>query len=86
MFQITKNLSLKLLQTAQQGSDNAKADLKKQSEQAEGEAKTLAETAQEYVEVAKTEIGKAAEYVSGVVTGATEGAKTGADSTKNRST
>ena len=59
----------------QQGSDNAKADLKKQSEQAEGEAKTLAETAQEYVEVAKTEIGKAAEYVSGVVTGATEGAK-----------
>ncbi|RLP65340.1 hypothetical protein L150_04111, partial [Candida albicans Ca529L] len=56
--------------------------LKKQSEQAEGEAKTLAETAQEYVEVAKTEIGKAAEYVSGVVTGATEGAKTGADSTK----
>ncbi|KHC33421.1 hypothetical protein MGO_04125, partial [Candida albicans P76055] len=77
-----KSFTQTVADNVQQGSDNAKADLKKQSEQAEGEAKTLAETAQEYVEVAKTEIGKAAEYVSGVVTGATEGAKTGADSTK----
>ncbi|EMG47986.1 HSP12 12 kDa heat shock protein [Candida maltosa Xu316] len=66
----------------QKGADEAKDEVNKKQAAAEGEGKTLAETAQEYVDAAKEEIGKAAEYVSGVVTGATEGAQTGADSTK----
>lgn len=57
------------------GHDDAKAAAGKHSE-------GLAETVQPYVDAAKEQIGNAANYVSSVVTGATEGAKTGADSSK----
>lgn len=61
---------------AKKGSDDAKAAVQDQ------QGPTLTETAQEYVEEAKKQISNAAEYVSGVVSGATEGAKTGGESTK----
>lgn len=60
---------------AKQGHDDAKSAVNDNQQ-------TLADTAAQYVDAAKEQAGKAAEYVSSVVTGATEGAKTGADSKK----
>ncbi|CAD1809477.1 Heat shock protein 9/12 family protein [Candida parapsilosis] len=67
---------------AKKGSDDAKAAVEKEKAAADQQGQSLAETAQEYVEEAKKQISNAAEYVSGVVSGATEGAKTGGESTK----
>lgn len=47
-----------------------------------GEGQTLTETVNSYVEAGKEQLENAAQYVSGVVTGATEGAKTAASDAK----
>lgn len=62
---------------AKQGHDDAKSAVKT-------DEPTLAETAQEYVEAAKVQVANAAEYVSGVLTGAQEGAKSGAESVEKK--
>lgn len=59
----------------QQGHDDAKAA-------ASEDKATLAETAEQYIGVAKEKVADAAQYISGVVTGALEGAEKGAESTK----
>ncbi|KAI5950381.1 HSP12 [Candida theae] len=71
-----KSFGQTVADNVKQGSDDAKAAVNDQ------QGPTLAETAQEYVDEAKKQISNAAEYVSGVVSGATEGAKTGGESTK----
>lgn len=60
---------------AKQGHDDAKEAVNKNQH-------TLAETASEYVEAAKEQVANAANYVSSVVTGATEGAKKASDESK----
>ncbi|EGV61921.1 lipid-binding protein hsp12 [Yamadazyma tenuis] len=60
---------------AKEGHEDAKAEVSNNQE-------SLADTATAYIDAAKEQVGNAANYISGVVTGATEGAKTGADSTK----
>lgn len=60
---------------AKQGHDDAKDAVNKDQQ-------TLADTAAQYVDAAKEQVGNAAEYVSSIVTGATEGAKTGAETKK----
>ncbi|CAK7909286.1 12 kDa heat shock protein [[Candida] anglica] len=59
----------------QTGHDDAKTAVNKNEQ-------TLAETASEYVEAAKEQVVNAATYVSEVVTGATEGAKTASTDAK----
>lgn len=63
-----KSFTQTVADNVQQGHDDAKKT-------ASHEQATLAETASEYVDAAKEQIANAAQYVSGVVTGATEGAK-----------
>lgn len=70
-----KSFGQTVADNAKKGHDDAKAAAN------ENQA-TLAETAQEYFEAAKTEAAKAAEYVSSVVTGGIEGAKNASDNTK----
>lgn len=62
---------------AKQGHDDAKAAAQK-------DQTTLADTAAEYLETAKEQVAQATQYVSGVISGATEGAKTGAASTEKK--
>ncbi|KAI5964372.1 HSP12 [Candida pseudojiufengensis] len=75
-----KSFSQTVADDVTKGKHDAENSIDKEKSKASGEGQSLAETAQEYVDAAKEEISKAAEYVSGVVTGATEGAETGADS------
>lgn len=56
-------------------SDNAKQGHDDAKKAVQGNEASLAETAQGYVEAAKEQVANAAQYVSSVVTGATEGAK-----------
>lgn len=70
-----KSLGQTVADNAKQGHDDAKEAVNKNEH-------TLAETASEYVEAAKEQVANAAQYVSSVVTGATEGAKTGAEEKK----
>lgn len=63
-----KSFSQTIADNVQTGHDDAKKAAN------EHEA-TLSETATEYLEAAKVKAAEAAQYVSGVVTGATEGAK-----------
>lgn len=58
-----------------QGHDDAKKEVSQ-------DQATFAETAQTYVEAAKEQVANAANYVSGVVTGATEGAKQASEEKK----
>lgn len=64
------------------GHDDAKAAVGEESAKAQQHGATLSETAGEYFDAAKEQVANAAQYVSGVVTGATEGAKTAADDAK----
>lgn len=64
------------------GHDDAKAAVGEENAKAQQEGATLSETAGEYFDAAKEQVANAAQYVSGVVTGATEGAKTAADDAK----
>lgn len=64
--------------SAKQGHTDAKTAVQDTKAEAEHGEHTLAETAQEYFEAAKEQAAHAAEYVSAVVTGATEGAHKGA--------
>lgn len=63
-----KSFTQTISDNVQQGHDDAK--------KAVNQEPTLAETAAEYVDLAKKEVAGAAAYVSEVITGATEGAKT----------
>lgn len=63
-----KSFTQNVADSTKEGHDDAKAKV------GEHEA-TFAETALTYVEAAKEQVANAANYVSGVVTGATEGAK-----------
>ncbi|OBA21887.1 hypothetical protein METBIDRAFT_39016 [Metschnikowia bicuspidata var. bicuspidata NRRL YB-4993] len=63
-----KSFGQTVADNAKQGKDDAKDSVDQQGA-------TIGETAQEYVAVAKEQVANAANYVSGVVTGATEGAK-----------
>ncbi|CAI5759899.1 unnamed protein product [Candida verbasci] len=77
-----KSFSQTISDDVQKGHDDAKSAVKQDAQAAEGQGSSLAETAQEYINVAKEKASEAAEYVSGVVGGATEGAKTGAETSK----
>lgn len=70
-----KSFGQTVADNAKQGHDDAKDAVNK------NEA-TFAETASEYVEAAKEQVANAAQYVSSVVTGATEGAKTASEEKK----
>ncbi|CAH2352732.1 12 kDa heat shock protein [[Candida] railenensis] len=70
-----KSFTQSVSDNIQSGHDDAKTAVNKDQQ-------TLAETASEYLETAKEEVTKAANYVSGVVTGATEGAKTASEDAK----
>lgn len=64
------------------GHDDAKVAVEKEKADAQHQGATLTETAGEYFEAAKEQVANAAHYVSEVVTGATEGAKTAASDAK----
>lgn len=68
-----KSFGQTIADSAKQGHDDAKAEVS-------GKEATLADTAGEYLEAAKEQAANAVNYVSGVVTGATEGAKKASDS------
>ncbi|KAL7662835.1 12 kDa heat shock protein [[Candida] zeylanoides] len=70
-----KSFSQTLSDSVQQGHDDAKSAVNK-------DQATLADTASEYVEAAKEQVTNAANYVSEVITGATEGAKSAVEDTK----
>ncbi|KAI5956300.1 HSP12 [Candida jiufengensis] len=74
-----KSFSQTVADDVTKGKKDAEKAVDEEKSKASSEGQTLAETAQEYVDAAKEEISKAAEYVSGVVSGATEGAQTGAE-------
>lgn len=75
----TPNDQKSFLQTtadsAQQGHDDAK-------DAASHDKATLTETAEQYIGAAKETVANAAQYISGVVTGALEGAEKGAEANK----
>lgn len=77
-----KSFGQTISDNAKAGSDDAKAAVQKEQAKVQGHEATLAETAGEYIEAAKEQVANAAQYVSSVVSGATEGAKTGALETK----
>lgn len=60
-------------------SDNVKKGHDEAADAADAHKQTLGETATEYVDAAKEQVANAAEYVSSVLTGAGEGAKSGHD-------
>lgn len=70
-----KSFGQTVADSAQQGHDDAKAAVSE-------DKATLAETAELYIGAAKEKVADAAQYISGVVTGALEGAQKGADSNK----
>lgn len=74
-----KSFSQSVSDNVQQGHDDAKKAATDAKQSASQEQATLADTAAEYVDAAKEQIANAAQYVSGVVTGATEGAKDASD-------
>ncbi|KAF8002837.1 hypothetical protein OXX80_002253 [Metschnikowia pulcherrima] len=63
-----KSFGQTIADNAKQGKDDAKSTVNQNEN-------TLGETAQEYVAAAKEQVANAANYVAGVVSGATEGAK-----------
>lgn len=70
-----KSFSQTVVDNVKQGHDDAKSEVHKNQS-------TLADTANEYFDVAKEQAANAAHYISGVVTGATEGAKKGDELSK----
>lgn len=70
-----KSFSQSISDSVQQGHKDAK-------KQVGHDETTLADTVSQYVDAGKEQLANATQYVSGVVTGATEGAKEASDSTK----
>lgn len=77
-----KSFGQSVADNVQAGHDDAKAAVQKELANLDNKQATLSETAGEYLEAAKEQVANAAQYVSSVVTGATEGAKTAANDTK----
>lgn len=63
-------------------SDNIQQGHSDAKEAVSGEGQSLTDTVNSYVEAGKEQLENAAQYVSGVVTGATEGAKTASSDAK----
>lgn len=70
-----KSFSQTIADNVKQGHDDAKS-------KATTDKASVDETAKSYIDTAKEQAGAAANYISGVVTGAAEGAKSGHESSK----
>lgn len=77
-----KSFGQSVADNVKSGHDDAKAAVQEEHAQLQKDLATLGETAGEYLEAAKEQVANAAQYVSSVVTGATEGAKTAANDSK----
>lgn len=77
-----KSFGQTVADNAKAGHEDAKAAVSEQQAKLEKDQATFGETAGEYLEAAKEQVAHAAQYVSSVVTGATEGAKTAANDSK----
>lgn len=77
-----KSFGQSVADLTKQGHDDAKAAVDNKKSELQKDEATLADTASEYIEAAKEQAANAAQYVSSVMTGATEGAKNASEDAK----